>query len=291
MHWSQEFSAGRVLAAIRGYFKALTLKNFRCSFIEEEHLDELKNIKVLFIPRGNVMDDNTAQKLVEFVKNGGTLFCEPETGAWDMSGIYKYPQDRFFAKATGISEIGRREINSKNIKISFSEQKFKLHPEQWFCPLAQSSTSPKVNVMAKYDKNSALMLQYPYGNGKFIFSGAYLGNSYDQKRYYDFENFLETLLLSNGVKNKVYVNEKPSKDFTDFTHVVFGTSAGKKIIFVFIPETRKKAEILFEKNFLKSNCLKDLLSGDEFKLKASKNGLLSATLTKGFLGIHILIEN
>ncbi|HRR29264.1 MAG TPA: beta-galactosidase, partial [Victivallales bacterium] len=287
LHFSQESNAARVLSDMRGYFKALTVKNIPCSFVEEEHLDELKDIKILFIPRANVMDDRTTEKLLDFVNEGGVIFCECETGAWDRYGIYRYPIDRHIALATGIQEIGRRKIEDKTIKVLFNKKKFSLKPTQWLCPVQNDS---KLEILSNYDRDSNIISMCQFGKGRIIFCGTYLGNEYDKQRYFDFENFLEELIVVFSEENPFYVNEKSSKDFSNFTHVVAGRSGKKNLLFVFIPEIREKANLIIDLNFFKGEKVKDLLSGEEIRLKKMKSHEKLLSLTRGELGIKILID-
>ena len=69
--------------------------------IEENHLEALAGLKVLFMPRAVVVEDATADRLIRFVEDGGTLVCELECGALDAQGLYRYPGERFIAALPG----------------------------------------------------------------------------------------------------------------------------------------------------------------------------------------------
>ncbi len=288
LHWSHEKTADRALAGMRGYFKALVVNNIPCRFVEEEHLGEMKGLKVLFMPRANVLDSSTSDRLISFVKDGGTLFCECETGAWDSTGIYRYPEERFASKSDGTVEIGRRPIEGRTIKAHFNGLKFRLRPSQWLCPWIAAG---KTRTIARHTDGSAVIAEYNLGKGRIILCGSYLGNEYDRKRYDDFEDFLLAIISSSGLHREFRVHEKRSGDFNDFTHVVAGSSSGRKVVFVFIPDGRDSAEIVFDMDFFQSEKLKDLMTGDKLHLRRSGKGHARLKLSRGAFGIRIVMES
>ena len=50
LHWAQEGSAQRVSSALQGYARALVRSSIPYLVVEEEHLDVLDGLKVLFLP-------------------------------------------------------------------------------------------------------------------------------------------------------------------------------------------------------------------------------------------------
>jgi hypothetical protein len=87
------------------------------------------------------------------------------------------------------------------------------------------------------------------------------------------------------------VHEKRSGDFNDFTHVVAGSSSGRKVVFVFIPDGRDSAEIVFDRDFFRTEKLKDLMTGDKLHLRRSGKGHAKLKLPRGTLGIRIMMES
>ncbi len=80
LHWSQEETADRIMNAMQGYLRALVRNSIPYQVVEEEHLEVLKKIKVLFLPRTVATTDKLEKALTAFVQQGGTLVCESECG-------------------------------------------------------------------------------------------------------------------------------------------------------------------------------------------------------------------
>ncbi|HNX27610.1 MAG TPA: beta-galactosidase, partial [Phycisphaerae bacterium] len=129
--WGQEGNSLRMINAMMGYARSLVRNSIPYRFVEEEHLEELAGLKILFMPRTLVLDAKAEEAIGQFVRNGGTLVCESECGAFNSAGIYRYPEDRFVSTLTGISELDRRSLLKESISVDVNGSKLELPANQW----------------------------------------------------------------------------------------------------------------------------------------------------------------
>ena len=71
LNWAQEWSAKRVSSALQGYARALVRRSIPYLVVEEEHLEVLDGLKVLFMPHVVVTSQATERALEDFVRRGG----------------------------------------------------------------------------------------------------------------------------------------------------------------------------------------------------------------------------
>lgn len=261
IHWAQEGTAQRAAEAIMGYARALVRKSIPYQFIEEEHLENLNKFKILFTPRGIVLDKEKEKKIAEYVKNGGILFCESEFGAFNNLGFYKYPEERFLVEIAGAKEIGRRNMESNSLSAEIDGNKYNLDIEQWLTPLAENGET----VLAE-NEQGPIISEYKYGKGKIIYCGTYLGNIYYKNRKPDFENFIEKIITCSGILPKIeIISPQPTEDA--FLYLKTGVCDSGNLAFAFFPQGAKNAVLNFSNGLFRSNKLVDLISGEKFTIK------------------------
>lgn len=70
---------------LRGWYKTLWSGNIPCDYVEALHFDE--NYKAIIVPMAFAMSDKTAEKLLAYVKNGGSLILEGACGRINEVGM------------------------------------------------------------------------------------------------------------------------------------------------------------------------------------------------------------
>ena len=267
LHWCNNKCSKTYLNALLGYDKALVRSNIPFEMIEEEHLDELKRLKVLFMPRALVTDEKTEAKLIDYVSGGGTLVVESECGAFDSRGIYRYPENRFLNKL-GIREVGRRTIDKDTVKFQAvaDKRRFDLTGSQWVTPWL----SDRGQTWARYGEE-ILAGEVAIGKGKVILLGTYLGETYFSKRGRGLEAFLKMICARFAQRPDVEVagNRKGDIYFQD------GTSGGKHVFFVFCESKCEIVTVKISKHSLRSQTLTDLVSGKTAKGIKHQNDALA----------------
>lgn len=283
MVFSQDGKATRSIQALQGYSRALTRNSIPFVLVEEEHLDSLKGLKILFLPRVLVFTEKLDKALREFVKNGGTLVCESESGAFTQTGFYHYPNERLIFDLTQAIEVGRRPTEP-SITMKLNSKTEKLPAFQWLTP----TQGGKPITYAKH-RDGSLIAEYKVGKGKIIHLGSYFGEPYFNEWNEPFETMIEKFCADAGVLLPV-VPLKPKKTKDKFLYVKCGEANGKKVIFLFLPEKCKKAEISLAPGFIKSNSMKELFTNKTITIKNQK-GQAKLSVTTTDLRLAVLLEN
>jgi len=289
LHWAQEGKAERCMQALEGYARSLVRKSIPYLVVEEEHLDALSGLKVLFLPRTLVVDEPAAGALAAFVKAGGTLVCESECGAFNSQGLYQYPEDRFTSRLSGLREVGRRNLPADSVGVQIAGRELRLGVTQWLTPWQRG----KGQVLAD-GADGALVVEVPVGadgyirQGKLVLCGAYLGDAYLQNWTAGFEDFVELVVRSAGWQPEIEVlSPRPEKD--SFVYVKSGTAAGKKVVFVFFPVGCQVAHLRFRPGFFQQGQTRDLISGAEVTLAETAVGQ-ECTLKSPEWRLAVLVE-
>lgn len=280
--WAQETSARRPATALQGYTRALVRLSIPYTVVEEEHLEVLDGLKVLFMPKVLVTTKAIEQALEAFVRRGGVLVCESECGAFSLQGIYRYPEERFTARLSGSMEVGRRNLTENNFTIQRGGESIRLGMVQWATPWKSGVGSAWAS-----HPDGDLVSEFHIGQGKLILCGTYLGESYYQAWNQGFEKFVEQICRLAGWLPEIEIlSPRPSQ--SSFLYTKFGSSAGKKVVFVFFPQDEKEASLHFRKGFFKSDQVTELFSGQTFPV--NPNEATTLIIRPSHWGISILSE-
>ena len=278
LYWAQEGTAQKALSGIRGYARALVRQTIPYRIVEENHPDQLEGLKLLILPRTIVMDAETAEGLAAFVRGGGILFCESEVGSFGSNGLYRYPQERFFAELTGIEEIGRRILEVDRVKIDWGGKRYELPAHQWLTPMVRSGSVTETQHM---------LMSAGVGDGEILFCGTYLGDAYFALGANEgFETFVMDLVVSAGVTLPVRVIS-PQSHSTTFTHVRMGRSGDQTLVFVFASSPDETVKLAFPSGGL-SEGVTDLLSDHEIRIIGGEEGEVRVVLGPTDWGISVL---
>ena len=204
LHWNQEGDANLPQNALLGYTRALFRSHIPYTIVEEEHLESLDEIDVLFMPRSLVIDAEQADALGDWLESGGTLVAEAECGAFGRNGLYRYAEDRFLADLTGIADVGRRTLVGNAVNVSVASQDLQLPAKQWLTPFGAGA-----GQVLSETADGPLFVRVPVGEGQVILCGAIMGDAYFEappaltrpmhlRR--DFESFVAALVQQAGVE-------------------------------------------------------------------------------------------
>lgn len=285
LYWAEEGSAMRTLRGLQGYARALVRRGIPYRIVEEGHLDDLRGLKLLILPRTVVMDVPVFEKLAAWVREGGVLFAESEVGAFGANGLYRYPEERAFAALTGVQEVGRRRLEGGSVKLALRGVPYQLPATQWRTPMFRRG-----EVAA----DPMMLAETPIGHGRVKLCGAYLGGAYleaNADRRQAFEAFLEALAAGAGVMPSANVLA-PTPDGDDFVHVRVGAARvddgpRRPMAFVFAPDPEVNVEMQFAHGTFGSE-VTDLLSGQTFPVTPCDGGQC-VTLSALTWGIAVLV--
>ncbi len=271
LEWAQYGKAADLAASVLGYARALIRSSVPCQFVESSNLEGLSAFKLVILPHTLAVSDTQAECYLKFVREGGTLLCESECGAFTEQGFYLYPEKRFLA-AAGIVEKGRRSLPDNNLmNVCFDSQSFELPVRQWLTPL---DTGHCFSIV-------------PYGKGKIIYLGSYAGSAYSENRNVGFEAFCGALLQQAACRVPARV-VSPVPDGESFVYIRGGMSGNTRLLFVFFPEGWCECVLEFDEDMFCSGSASDLISGREFKIEPGPKRTMN--LTANELGLAVLAE-
>lgn len=263
--WAQDGNADASTHAFTGVARSLIRNNIPYTVVEEEHLETLDALKVVFLPRTLVVDDAVADTLGAFVRGGGTLVCESECGAFDSVGIYRYPADRFTARLAGGQEVGRRSLCGERIVVRLDDQNISLGVTQWLTPWRVEQGCVRAD-----HPDGGVVVEVSVGQGRLILCGSYLAEAYQQTPSQDYEAFVAWIVATSGSSADVTVEAVNGADTVFF--VKHGLSQGRRVVFLFFPEGAGAARLNFRTGFLRAHHVQELLTGEQMTLAESGSG-------------------
>ena len=200
-NWCEDGNAARPMRAIQGIARALLRASIPYTVVEEEHVQALSDLSVLFVPRGIVVEPGAADALSAFVEGGGTLVTESEAGAFGANGIYRYQEERFLQTKFGITEVGRRPLPADVVPISQGGVTHFLPAAQWATPFTNGALSQEVTCGA----GRVIAV------GLFSAEAYYLGACEGDDRYAaatgEYERFVSGVVESAGVERAARIVE------------------------------------------------------------------------------------
>ena len=242
-----------------GYGRALLECNIPFEAVEERHLDVLSRLKVLFLPRVSVLEPGTAERLLQFVRDGGTLLVEAETGSFDSRGFYRYAPDRFIAKSVGAAEVGKRSNDTVDrlIQATIGGETFALKTEQLLTPwrLVEGGIAWATHP------DGALLAEQPYGKGRLILVGTHLGEAYQANASPGFSALLERIVRDAGAAPDVEILGPAAQAGTAFAR--HGKAGDRRVIFVFGAAGVESVRLGLSAASAGTGRFRDLLSGRE----------------------------
>lgn len=286
--WAQEETAERIAAALQGYTRALVRRSIPYTVVEEEHLEVLDGLSVLFLPHVIVTTPAVEQALENFVRRGGTLVCESECGAFDAAGIYRYPEDRFTVRLAGIHEIGRRNLLENHFLLQngpFEGRPLRLGMTQWMTPWKTGVGRAWSEFVPGVEEGS-LVIEAPVGMGRLVLIGTYLGEPYFKQWNGDFERFVERICRISGWQPEIQI-QSPEANRDTFVYIKYGSTKDQRIVFVFFPLGCDQASIRFREGYFRGNEARELLTNRTLTLAAGADGQ-TLTLSPGRLRIAII---
>lgn len=281
LHWAQEGNSHRPVCAVRAYARALVRRSVPYLVAEEEHLEALAGLKVLFLPRVTVTGPEVERRLAGFLRGGGTLVCESECGAFSPEGLYRDPEERWLAGLTGAEEVGRRPLAGP-FRAAFAGRRLRLDGVQWLTPLRLRGG----RALARHAEG-ALLAEAPVGRGRALLAGTYLGGAYINDRNPDFEAFLELAARRAGWRPEIEVLS-PAPAEGSFLYVKSGLSGGERLVFAFFPAGCRRARLRFRKGFFGPGDVRDIVSGRRVRLAEGPGGAAECVLAAPKLGIAVL---
>jgi len=283
---AQDGHAGKPQAAIRGVCRALVRNSIPFTVVEEEHLETLAGMRVLYLPRATALTQKTKDTLLAFVREGGILVAESECGAFDETGIYSYPDERFLAREADICEIGRRQLINPTLRVKLDGQTVDIKATQWTTPLLDNASG---QTTFSSDPDGALLAMQPLGRGKIIYFASYPSDAYCVENNTGFEEYLKWIAGLADCKALVEVLA-PQPTLDSFLYIKMGRSGDRRLLFVFFPEDQESAHLRFRTGVFHSRVLVDIITGTEHNVIGQPGQPTELVLERPDLHFAVLFE-
>lgn len=139
------------------------------------------NYKLLFIPGVAVMDEVTANKIRDYVKNGGTVIMTSNSAIVDETGqVFASPRpgrlsDVFGIRVGGyeetenINEISRKSYKGKKLEFSYNGKTIDTESARF--DVIEPKGAEILGLITSLDKDYPVMTVNKYGKGRAIYVG------------------------------------------------------------------------------------------------------------------------
>lgn len=302
LYWAQDGTAEIPMHGIQGYARALVRNSIPYRIIEEEHLEDLQDLKVLFMPRANVLTSQQGDALKQFVSAGGILVIESECGAYDNAGLYHEPQDRVFSVFSSLHDIGRRPLVSSWIEVTSDSlgvdeslglpvhiqstlSHYRLPATQWQTPFADG----KQAAVQVVDTGVIIALSSYSGDAYYELATQELQYNDQPATVRDFERFVVDVATAGHARGEVKA-ESANPDLNGMSGSVFaraGNSDSGRVIYC-LTETPEAGPILtFSESVRRPLTLHDIINDHTYTVENSSERL---ELFPTDWGVYCLVE-
>jgi beta-galactosidase len=181
----------------RGAYQAFFDSNIQADYVNIDHIAEYP---VLYLPYPVMLKQQTADKLIEYVKNGGKLICEGLPGYFGDGGRVGVVQPNL-----GLDQLfGAKEKYVEFTPDLLEDLTFEVHGNQvsgrYFLQeyIAEGGT-----VAGTFENGSAAAVENSFGKGKTLLIGSYPGAGYFKHHSPETKQFFSGLLDWADVNQKV----------------------------------------------------------------------------------------
>jgi beta-galactosidase len=139
------------------------------------------NYKLLFVPGVAVMDEVTANKIRDFVKNGGTVVMTSNSAIVDETGqvfVSTHPgrlSDVFgirigsYEETEALNEISRKSFKGKKIELNYKGETIESESSRF--DVIESKGAEIIGSITSLDKDYPIISSNKYGKGRAIYVG------------------------------------------------------------------------------------------------------------------------
>ena len=207
------------------------------------------NYKLLFVPGVAVMDDATANKIRDFVKNGGTVVMTSNSAIVDETGkVFATTRPGKLSDVFGIrvgsfeetetmNEISRKSFKGKKIEVNYKGKI--INSESVRFDVVESKAAEVLASITSLDKDYPIITSNKYGKGRAIYIGlAAKGEILNP--------LLEELIIELSIKKGPDVPNGVMARQIDKNHFLYFNVTGEPKE---IPMKGKSKSILFDKEY------------------------------------------
>ncbi|MGD8537516.1 MAG: beta-galactosidase [Candidatus Aminicenantes bacterium] len=225
--------------SLQGVHRAFFERSILVDFLHVLDLDSemLNQYKLLIVPYPVMMSEAHIQHLIEYVRSGGALVAEARCGWIDERGFSSdvYPGGGLH-KVFGCREASLSPLRKiSKIIIKSPHESLPLlrpgdHLDTLFFEESFELVGDKSVVLAEFENGKPAMVYSPYGKGKAIIVGSFIGSAYHHFQNSNNAKFLTGLAQWLKISNPVDASSS-EKDVLVEARILEGKNY--KIIFAF----------------------------------------------------------
>jgi beta-galactosidase len=225
--------------SLQGIHRAFFERSILVDFLHVLDLDSkrLNQYKLLIVPFPVMMSEAHIQRLIEYVESGGTLIAEARCGWIDERGFSSdvYPGGGLH-KVFGCREASLKPLRKTSkitIKIpheALPDLKSGDVLDALFFEESFEMTNDKSVVLAEFDDGKPAIVYAPYGKGKAVIVGSFIGSAYHHFQNSNNAKFLVGLAQYLGISKPV---EASSSETDVLVEARILESKNHKILFGF----------------------------------------------------------
>jgi beta-galactosidase len=205
--------------------------------------------KLLFVPGVTVMDETTANKIRDFVKNGGTVVMTSNSAVVDETGkvfASTHPgrlSDVFGIRVAGyeetepMNEVSRTSLRGKKIELNYNGKT--IGAESTRFDVVESKGAEILGSITSLDKDYPIITANKYGKGRAIYVGLPASSEV-------LGPLLDKLIDELGIKKGPQVPPGVMARQIDKNHFLYLNVTGEPKE---IPMKEKSQSILFDKSY------------------------------------------
>lgn len=310
LEWSQRGDATRAMHSIQGVCRALVRQSIPYTIVEEDHLDRLDELSLIYMPRTLVLDQSAHKALARFIDRGGVLVTESECGAFSPTGIYRYPEERFVATEFGLPEAGRRTLAGDAVEVTLGlpiasaelgleereviTRTYLLPALQWITPLRENE-SPLGAPGTRGDSGpsadaAGAVICLPSYHAEAYYEGSRNRDPRFADTVGEFERLIADLCAWGAGEPEARIVEATAE--RPLAHVRVGSSGQRRMLFVITEEPERSLTVVLssgEPDSPPELDYTDLISGATFRASASE-GTIRLALPPSAWGVYALVS-
>lgn len=164
---------------VQACWDMLFWRNMDCKMLE---ISQSKlNYKLLFVPGVTVMDKVSAQKIRDYVQNGGTVIMTANSAMVDTTGqVFKTTLPRMLSDVFGIrvasfeeteamNELSRKGYKGKKLEFTYKGKAVDVESARF--DIVQAKGAEVIGQLTSLDKDYPIMTINNYGKGRAIYVG------------------------------------------------------------------------------------------------------------------------
>lgn len=203
--------------SLQGVHRAFYEQGYQVDFLHVRDLEErARNYRLVVVPYPVMISQKYLQDLINYVNSGGTLLIEARCGWVDEKG-FSFPVlpggglDRVLgcreARLLPLPKTGRMVISKSHEALPFLKPGDSL--DTVFFEETFEITDKKAEVLARSEDGQPMLVVAPYGRGKALMAGSFLGSAYHHFRNKNSALFLTGLAAWLGIKKQAEVKVEP----------------------------------------------------------------------------------